>query len=64
MINNKIWIALLNSVPLLSSGQQLLEQESDKSYDSVWGKMNWKDKIDNNQQPVIGVFTQTLEDFM
>jgi hypothetical protein len=26
--------------------------------------MSWKDNIDNNQQPVIGVFTQTLEDFM
>jgi len=26
--------------------------------------MNWKDNIDSNQQPVIGVFTQTLEDFM
>lgn len=26
--------------------------------------LNWKDKIDKNMEPVIGIMTQTLEDYM
>ena len=29
-----------------------------------WKDMPWKDKLDTNKKPVVGIISQTLEDYM